>query len=228
VSQAQTGSADGIRGRFRSHVRDEVKRVALEQLAAGGPQALSINAIAKELGVSGPALYRYFASRDELLTDLIADAYHDFAAAIALAGGRHREPTQRLRAAVHAYRAWALAQPHRYRLLFAAPLPGYDAHSDRLVTAAQQAMNVLLDVLAAAGPGEQTSAQRPGRLDRQLQRWARDRGLSDIDPTLARRAIVIWTRLHGLVSLDIEGNFAAMSLDPTLLIDDTITAIQPP
>jgi AcrR family transcriptional regulator len=209
-----------MRGRFRAQVRDEVKRVALEQLAAGGAQALSINAIAKELQVSGPALYRYFDSRDALLTELIVDAYQDFAQALSDAVARHRDPARRLRAGIDAYRAWALAQPHRYRLLFAAPLPGYDAHSQRLVAASQAAMNVLLEVLGEAGPGE--PGDSPARLDRQLERWARDRGLAGVDPHLARRAIVIWARLHGLVSLEIEGNFAAMGLDAALLVDAAI------
>jgi AcrR family transcriptional regulator len=217
--------AGGIRGRFRAHVRDEVKQVALRQLAEGGPQALSVNAIAKELGVSGPALYRYFANRDELLTGLVADAYHDLAAALAAATRPdHRlSPAERLRAFAHAYRAWVNAQPHRYRLLFAAPLPGYDAQSDRLVTASQEAMNVLLDVLTDfvrhAVNGESST------VGDQLDQWASDRRLPGAAPGLALRAVGIWTRLHGFVSLEIEGNFASMGLDPELLYDIEVTAI---
>ena len=72
-----------MRDRFREHVREDVKEVALEQLAGGGPQAISLNAIARRLGVSGPALYRYYSNRDELLTELVIDAYRDLAAALA-------------------------------------------------------------------------------------------------------------------------------------------------
>jgi AcrR family transcriptional regulator len=218
-------SAGGIRDRFRAHVRDEVKQVALRQLAKGGPQALSVNAIARELGVSGPALYRYFTNRDELLTDLVADSYHDLAAALATATRHDRRlrPAERLRAFANAYRAWANAQPHRYRLLFTAPLPGYDAQSDRLVAASQEAMNVLLDVLTGLVPrivkGESTA------VDDQLGQWTRDRRLAGTGPGLALRAVGIWTRLHGFVSLEIEGNFASMGLDPELLYDIEVTAI---
>jgi AcrR family transcriptional regulator len=133
-----------MRDRFRAQVRDDVKRVALEQLAASGASGLSINAIAKELGVSGPALYRYFAGRDELLTELIADAYDDLADALA--------GSEDLDALARAYRAWALEQPHRYRLLFGPPLPGYDAHAERLVHAARRSMDVLAPL---AGDPEQ-------------------------------------------------------------------------
>jgi AcrR family transcriptional regulator len=213
-----------LRDRFRAQVRDEVKQVALRQLAEGGPQAVSVNAIAKELGVSGPALYRYFASRDELLTELIADAYHDFAAALAAATRRSRRqrPPQRLRALATAYRRWANAQPHRYRLLFTAPLPGYDAQSDRLIAASREAMEVLLDVLAEL-PSTPSAAPRP--LRDQLGEWARDRGLAEVSPGLALLAVTIWSRLHGFASLEIEGNFAAMGLDPDLLFDTEVTAI---
>src|SRR3712207_9451559 len=81
-----TPTAGGIRDRFRAQMLQEIKDTALRQLAEGGPQALSVNAIAKELGVSGPALYRYYAGRDALLTELIVDAYTDLAAALTAAG----------------------------------------------------------------------------------------------------------------------------------------------
>lgn len=185
-----------MRDRFRSQIRDEVKAAALRQLAAGGPQALSVNAIAKELGVSGPALYRYFAGRDELLTELIVDAYTDLAAALDGAPSF-----------AQAYRAWALAQPHRYRLLFTAPLPGYDAQSDRLVAAAQEPMNLLIRALPPGPPP-------PPGLAAQAADWAARRGVPGVDPAVAVRAVELWSRVHGLVSLEIEGNFAAMGLDP--------------
>jgi len=177
-------------------MREEVKDLALAQLAEGGPQALSINAVAKSLGVSGPALYRYFSSRDALLTELIIDAYRDLTKAI--------QPGD-LPDVIRKYRRWALAQPHRYRLLFSAPLPGYDAHDERLVAAAQLAMDVLLG-LVPAGP-----APDPELAD-QLTTWAKSRGAGAVDPAVSLRAITLWSRLHGLVSLEIEGNFASMGL----------------
>jgi AcrR family transcriptional regulator len=159
-------------------VRAAVKRVALSQLEAGGPQAVALNAIARELGVSGPALYRYFRNRDALLTELVLDAYNDLADALRGA-----------QSLAHAYRAWALAQPHRYRLLFAAPLPGYDAHQPELVAAAQRSMDLLLRI-------------EPDR----------------------ERAVTLWSRMHGHVSLEIEGNFASMGLDPEALYELTLSA----
>src|SRR5438034_464621 len=92
----------------------------------------------------------------------------------------------------------ALAQPHRYRLLYGPPLPGYDAHAQRLVDASQAAMNQLLSVLRELG--DHTAPAPPPPLAAQLTAWAlaHDPG---IYPATALRAVLIWSRLHGLVSL---------------------------
>jgi hypothetical protein len=103
-----------------------------------------------------------------------------------------------------------LAQPHRYRLLFGPPLPGYDAHAQRLVEAAQASMKVLLGVLREAGDPAATPPAEP--LASQLLALARTHG-PGIDAAMALRAIIIWSRLHGLVSLEIAGNFASMGID---------------
>jgi AcrR family transcriptional regulator len=87
---------DTLTSERASTVRAAVKRVALTQLAAGGPSAVALNAIARELGVSGPALYRYFRNRDALLTALALDAYNDLADALT---GAESLPG--------AYRTWA-------------------------------------------------------------------------------------------------------------------------
>lgn len=122
---AESRTGPGPRDRFRARVREEVKAAALRQLADGGPEALSLNAIAKQLGMTGPALYRYFANRDSLLTELVIDAYGDLASALARAAdGSASDAAARLAAVARAYREWACGEPHRYRLLFRAPLPG--------------------------------------------------------------------------------------------------------
>jgi len=223
MAQQEPTETAGIRERFRTQIRDEVKRAALGQLAAGGPQALSVNAIAKQLGVSGPALYRYFAGRDALLTELVIDAYDDLAQAVEAALGKAGDtPADRIGEFVHAYRAWAVEQPHRYRLLYSRPLPGYDAHSERIVAASQRLMVALLAALPA-----DAAAEPPAALREQLGRWAESRGL-DVDAPLARRAIQSWARMHGLVSLEIEGNFGSMGLDPAPFYDAEIEALLRP
>ena len=157
-----------------NQVRAAVKRVALAQLESGGPAAVALNAIARELGVCGPALYRYFSNRDALLTALVFDAYEDLAAAL--------EPSTDLESFARAYREWALAQPHRYRLLFSRPV---------------------------AGLRRRTSP-----------RWSRPPSAawrSSLRFVDEERAVTLWSRAHGHVSLEIEGNFASMGLDPEAL-----------
>ena len=213
-----------MRERYRAQVRDEVKQAALRQLAESGPAGLSISAIGKQLGVSGPALYRYFAGRDELLTELVIDAYNDLANALrtAISHPPGQEPRAKFEALARAYRAWALAEPHRYRLLFGPPLPGYDAHAQRLVEAAQASMKVLLGVLREAGDPTATPPAEP--LASQLLALARTHG-PGIDAAMALRAIIIWSRLHGLVSLEIAGNFASMGIDPDQVFEAQLAAL---
>jgi AcrR family transcriptional regulator len=207
-----------MRERYRAQVRQEVKQAALGQLAESGPGGLSIAAIGKQLGVSGPALYRYFASRDDLLTELVIDAYNDLADALTAATSEvsSHDPRPRFEALTRAYRSWALAQPHRYRLLFGPPLPGYDAHAQRLVDAAQKAMNLMLDIIGAAV--DRAAIPPPQPLASQLAAWAQPHH-PGIDPATALSAVLVWSRLHGIVSLEIAGNFASMGLDPDQLFE---------
>jgi AcrR family transcriptional regulator len=204
MASAATGAGrTPMRERFREQVRDDVKAVALDQLAEGGPSALSVNAIAKQLGVSGPALYRYFANRDDLLAELVIDAYHDFAAALAAATDRDLAPAQRLRALADAWRGFARAQPHRYRLLFAPPVPGYDAHSEPLVAASTRVMAVGLDVYGADPHDEPERA----------------------DPEVFARVLSGWSRLHGFVGLELGGNFRSMGVDADAVFRREVEAL---
>lgn len=214
----------GIRGRFRAQVRDEVKAVALRQLSEGGPQAVSVNAIARELGVSGPALYRYFSGREDLVSALVLDAYTDLAAAVS-AGAVTRpgaSAADRVREVAHAYRDWALAQPHRYRLLFAPPLPGVDAHTPALVEAAQASMTVLLEVLAPLAARLPTPL--PAQLADELGAVAGDRG-DPGDTRVGLAAVRLWSRVHGLVGLELGGNTASMGLDAGLLLEAEVADV---
>jgi len=227
-----TGSRTGTgpRDRFRAQVRQEVKTAALRQLAEGGPEALSLNAIAKQVGMTGPALYRYFANRDSLLTELVIDAYGDLASALARAADEAAgEAAVRLTAVIRAYRGWALTEPHRYRLLFRAPLSGYDAQSTSLVEAAQPAMNVVLNVVSAlADPGAPVP---DGSASHQFQEWMTNRGVEDVPAAVASHTTMLWAHVHGLVSLEIEGNFISMGIDPAPLyqaeVQDFIRSLSP-
>jgi hypothetical protein len=154
----------------------------------------------------------------------VIDAYHDLADALTAATSHvsSHDPRLRFEALARAYRSWALAQPHRYRLLFGPPLPGYDAHAQRLLDAAQEAMNLLLDILGAAG--DRPDAPPPQPLASLLAAWAQPRH-PGIDPGTALRAVLDWSRLHSIVSLEIAGNFASMGLDPGQLFETQLATL---
>lgn len=214
-----------IRARFREQIREEVKAIALTQIARSGPSAVSVNAIAKQLGVSGPALYRYFASRDELLAELVADAYHDLAAALAAATDDPELPAgQRLRALAGAWREFAHAQPHRYQLLFSPPVPGYDAHSATLVAAARPVMAVALAVIAGS-PATGSDAPSEVDLSGPVRSHKEILDATGANSTHLRHAITVWTRLHGFVALELGGNFASMGINPDTLFAEEVDAL---
>src|SRR3712207_4575855 len=101
----------------------------MHQLVADGPAALSLRAVARQVGVSVQALYHYFPSRDALVTALVTDAHHALAAAVAREAGRSAgaTPKERLVAVGLAYRRWAAENRGPFLLAYGTPLPGYHA-----------------------------------------------------------------------------------------------------
>ncbi|MEU7062651.1 TetR/AcrR family transcriptional regulator [Streptomyces sp. NPDC046161] len=199
------------RERYRQQVRAEIKARAREQIAAAGTSALSLNGIAKRMGLSGAALYRYFTGRDELLTELVRDAYQSLVGSFRAAAARNERDLSTL---AHALRTWALDDPQRYFLVYGPPVPGYRGPAD--VTAmASEIMGIVLDVCAttAIGAGAATPAEvRPEHAH----------GAPTAGPASAsalRLAGSFWTRLHGVLSLELSGHFAGMGLDPALLYE---------
>ena len=205
--------ADTRRDRYRAETRREVKDRALSQLSEHGIEGLSINAIARAMGMSGPALYRYFANREELLTELIVEAYDDLANAMEGAADRG------LRAVAEAMWDWAHVQPHRYLLLFGTPIPGYQA-PEQATLAARRSMGVLLKVLVEA-PGQAGARRRKSSLEREVEAgpWAPEEYRVKGNGPVLVRALVCWTRLHGVLSLDVIGQFAIMGFTPRSLYD---------
>ncbi|MEV5528684.1 TetR/AcrR family transcriptional regulator [Streptomyces prunicolor] len=214
---AETGTRTP-RERYRDQVRAEVKEHAREQIATAGASALSLNAIAKRMGMSGPALYRYFASRDDLITELIRDAYRSLADTFRAAA----ESGADLPGLAHALRGWALDDPQRYFLVYGTPVPGYHAPAD-ITGIASEIMAVLLDAsteLPSDGP------TTPFEVDLGAHRhWAADH---PAPPAALRRALTCWTRLHGVLSLELAGHFTGMGFDPAVLFDSELADLTAP
>ncbi|CAL9309654.1 MULTISPECIES: TetR/AcrR family transcriptional regulator [unclassified Streptomyces] len=204
------------RERYRAQLRAEIKQRAWEQIAAAGAAGLSLNAIAKQMGMSGPALYRYFASRDELITELIRDAYRSLAGTLRTAAASGAD----LAGLGHALRAWALDDPQRYFLIYGTPVPGYHAPDD-ITMIASEIMDALLDAARATADSAPAAVQDTS-LESHLaehRQWAGDHPAS---PTALRLALHFWTRLHGALSLELAGHFTGMGFDPDELYENEL------
>ena len=112
--------------------RERVLRTALELGSSGGYDAVQMRDVAASAGVALGTIYRYFESRDALLTKLIIDSYDSLGRAAESAEARisRDDPGGRFRAICHAVRRWALANRHEYFLIYGTPVPGYQAPQD--------------------------------------------------------------------------------------------------
>ncbi|MET0451370.1 MAG: TetR/AcrR family transcriptional regulator [Mycobacterium sp.] len=211
------------RERLRREAIDEIKHLAMRQIAESGPAGLSIAAIAKQMGMTGPALYRYFANRDVLLTALIRDGYADLADTMerTARSGAALPASQRLHSVAAELRAWALVEPQRYLLLFGTPVAGYEAPMDTLVAA-----NRTLYVLAAIAAELLPDAPSPtlGALGEQFHTQAVADAVG-ISATALMAATTTWTRMHGVVSLEVIGQFRHMHIDAGLLLRREIDSV---
>ena len=212
---ATHSASQTARERARAELTREIKQEARRQLAAHSAQGLSLRAVARELGMVSSAIYRYFPSRDELLTALIIEAY-DALGAAAEAASADPPPADlrgRWRAACHAVRDWALAHPHEYALIYGSPVPGYQAPRDT-VAPATRAVRVLGDLLGGAGPEMRSVAgpAPPPELARQSALVA-DVIAPGVPPAVIARALTAWTQLFGMISFELFGQFVG-SLEP--------------
>ncbi|MEV1142457.1 TetR/AcrR family transcriptional regulator [Micromonospora sp. NPDC049799] len=199
--------ASSIRARVRAEMIDEIKAVARRHLSTDGAN-LSLRAVARDMGMVSSAIYRYFPSRDELLTALIIEAYDALGDAVAAAdAGRDRLDLRgRWHAACRAARDWALAHPAEYALLYGSPVPGYAA-PDATVEPAQRPpvtlVGILRDGLAAGRldpPAE--DLPEPVREDLAVIGAALFPGLPE---SLLARGMAGWTHLFGLISFELFG-----------------------
>ncbi len=197
------------RTRMHEATLNEILQEARQQIAVDGAAALSLRAIARAMGVTAPALYRYFKNRDELVTALIVEAYKSLSQTLeavrdGIDASKHAE---RVLNVIMAYRAWALAHPQDYALVFGTPIPGYVGPVNIVVPVAKRVMDIFVDLLAAALQAEplqpSTTYRAPSvSLQTQLDAWKEKFGYAS--PTTAMHlALIGWSRLHGLIALEL-------------------------
>ncbi|MEV0097223.1 TetR/AcrR family transcriptional regulator [Streptomyces sp. NPDC050738] len=198
----------GARARARIEVTAAIKDEARRQLAADGAAKLSLRAVARELGMVSSALYRYFPSRDDLLTALIVDAYDAVgeAAETALAKAARSGRRAQWAAVCAAARTWALAHPHEYALIYGSPVPGYTAPQDTVVPASRVAL-VLISIVRDAHRAEGLAlAPLPEAVRPEAERLAADI-TPELPPAAALALATVWAQLFGVISFEVFGQF---------------------
>jgi AcrR family transcriptional regulator len=218
------------RERVRAELSREIREEARRQLAASGADGLSLRAVAREVGMVSSALYRYYPSRDDLLTALIIDAYNALGAAAegAIAAAQAGPAGDRWTAACHAVRDWALANPHEYALIYGSPVPGYRAPEATTGPAARVPLafvGVLRDALASGEIGGEVGgtgallpvtgplAAQADALSAALARPVPCPGEAALPPDVLVRAVIAWTQLFGMISFELFGQFVG-SFEP--------------
>ena len=201
-------TAAGTRARVRAALTREIVDAARRHLAVEGAAGLSLRAVARELGMASSAVYRYFPSRDDLLTALIVEAYDALgtAAEEAEATAPRTDLRARLQAVCGAVRRWALAHPHEYALVYGSPVPGYAAPRATVGPAAR--VGTVLARIVADGVAAGVVEPGTGGTDALLTAGiAAEVGLpADPGGSLGARMIQAWTALFGLVSFELFGH----------------------
>jgi len=204
------------RERLRENAREEIKALARQQMAASGTASITLNVIARAMGVVPSALYRYYADRDALITALIVDAYASLAETLLTATETiaDQQYGNRLQAAAEAYRIWALAHPVDFQLIFGNPIPEYHAPIELTGPASMRVFGVFLQTLQAA------------YLAGKLQPWVgyhpeaftahKLNGSGQYAPAAMYAGIMGWSKMHGMVTLELFGHLSHAIANPAI------------
>ncbi|GAA3448305.1 TetR/AcrR family transcriptional regulator [Dactylosporangium matsuzakiense] len=219
--------ANSIRARVRAEMTDEIKETARRHLQTEGAN-LSLRAVARDLGMVSSAIYRYFPSRDDLLTALILDAYNALGetAEHAVSLVPPQAPADRWLALARAVRDWAVAHPHEYALIYGSPVPGYHAPEDT-VAAGIRAVTVLGRILQDAAESDTLD-----RIDDPLPPPDSVENLKRVCAVIApsvrletvARALSAWVTLFGQVSFEIFGQMRNTINHPAEFFDHQMRA----
>ncbi|SDE56237.1 TetR/AcrR family transcriptional regulator [Rhodococcus tukisamuensis] len=219
------------RARAREQTLADITRIGREHLARDGAAALSLRAVARDLGVVSSAVYRYVKSRDELLTLLVVEGYTELgdAAAAALGAAPADSPRARFHALGHAVRDWALREKACYGLLFGSPVPGYRAPAERTTGPGTRVVNALVSLIDDAHragllrPVSAPAAAPP--LRENLVAIRAELGL-DLPDEVLLRGVLVWSSLFGAVNFEVFGQYGPDTFtDPRSLFDHHLSVL---
>ncbi|MGW4715302.1 TetR/AcrR family transcriptional regulator [Nocardia sp. NPDC004260] len=208
------------RERLRAQTLEDITTIAMRLLAEGGPDAISLRAIAREMGMTAGAIYGYFATRDDLISTLISDVYTALVDRLEAARDAvpAADPAGRIMAWAEAVRAWAIERPAEFRLIYGDPVPGYRPPPGGPAVAAElRACTGLVGLAAAAWP-RAAATQSAGDctwsdFDASLVDHVRS-DFPDLPPDALALALRLWGRMHGPIALEVYGHLRPQSQDP--------------
>jgi AcrR family transcriptional regulator len=205
-----------------------IKDTARRQLAERGASELSLREVARDMGQTSSALYRYFANRDELLTALILDAYDELGSATERAEARvaRHAVHDRWLAAGRAIRRWAVAHPHEYALVYGSPVPGYHAPTET-ITAATRVTTVMARIVNDACRADPIplDSRDDDRVDHYLEVGNLRSVMPDVPAETLARSITAWTQLFGFISFELFGHYDNSVRRPGLFFDETLASM---
>ncbi len=220
---APAGKAPTARERARVELTNEIKAAARRRLVAEGAAALSLRAVARDVGMVSSAVYRYFPSRDDLLTALLLDAYGSLAdAAEATESGMARAGTaRRWLGLADTVRTWATASPADFDLVYGSPVPGYDAPQDTVAPAERLSLVFLRIVTDGVASGEiapDSLTPIPRVVHAEFGRF-RDLAGADVPDSVISRSLLVWTSLFGTLSFELHGHLRGLIDDADAYFD---------
>ena len=207
-----------------------IKETAWQQITKKGAAALSLRAIARELGITAPAIYNYYPRRDDLVTTLIVEAFNSLGNAL-IEADQSCVPdnfAERLAQAGYTYRQWALTHPQRYNLIFGTPIPGYEAPAQITQPAAARSLAVLIEILDQAHQAGKlifSMAEVGESFLSQIETW-KATVHSQAYPQTHALALVLWTRVHGIVSIELYQQFPPPINDASALFEMEIETMR--
>lgn len=228
-------SAPTRRERLRMATISEIKALARRLLVTGGPQAISLRAIAREMGMTAPAIYRYFPSLDALVTELTGDLYNELRETVEQARERAGDdPVRQLAEMARGFRRWSLAHPVEFALVFGSPVPGAAAFQAAFLTACAlpdhpgaRFGNPFVRALLELWRQKPWPTPPPDLIHKQLgdalQPLRQHHG--DMPIEVAYTFISGWARLYGLVSLEVFDHLHWAVTDPERLFEVEIAAL---
>lgn len=215
------------RERQHAAVRSEIKDMARTHMARDGAAALSLRAVATDMGLSSAAIYYYYPNRDALITDLIVDGFEALGTALRAADPAEAQIAQRLTCVMLAYRDWAIAHPSEYALLFGTPIPGYQGPAEITAPVVRRALAVVGELFVVAQQRGQLTideSHAPASVRAQAGAWLQATG-QQIPLGVLLATLRAWAIGHGLIGLELDHHLQPIIGDTAALFRYEIAAL---